>query len=220
LKEPTVAAWLPGRSGPTVGAFEPGKALSLVLPAPAGASGTATIGGRGIEGRGGRIRIVAEAQDRGALAPAFSREVVADLDGRFRLPELAAGRYIVQAVRDEIWLSKSIPLVVEPGKEAGPVEVDIPEPGATVALKAVDGRDHPVPGLSLSIVRPDGPLAASLPMTYRLDDRGAVTLRGLETGRQTLLINGDPKPNGFIVDPARPSASRQVVRMEVPRPGP
>ncbi|WP_165066184.1 carboxypeptidase-like regulatory domain-containing protein [Paludisphaera rhizosphaerae] len=220
LNEPTIAAWLPGLSGPVVGTCQSGKPLVLVLPSASGASGIATIGGRGVEGRGGRIRIIAEAQDRGSLADAFSREVVAEPDGRFRLPELGPGKYLVQAVRDEIWLSKAIPLVVESGKEAGPVEVDIPEPGATVALEVVDGRDHPVPGLSLSIVRPEGPLAPSLPISFRVDERGTVTLRGLETGRQTLLIDGGPKPNGFIVDPARPSVSRQLIRLEVPRPGP
>ena len=141
-------------------------------------------------------------------------------DGRFRLPELGAGSYVVQAVRDEIWLSKPIPLVVDPGREAGPVEVDIPEPGATISLGVVDGRDHPVPHISFTRVRPAGPLGPSLPMSFRADDRGEATIRGLEAGRQTLLIDGDPTPHAFIVDQARPSISRQVVRLEVSRPGP
>lgn len=220
LNQPTIAAWLPGVTGPVLGQYQPGKPLVLVLPSPAGAAGIATIGGRRIDGRGGRIRILAEAQDRGSLADAFSREVVAEPDGRFRLPELGAGRYLVQAVRDEIWLSRTVPLVVEPGKETVPVEIDIPEPGTTVALEVVDGRDHPVPGLSLSIVRPEGPLAPSLPISFRVDEGGTAMLRGLATGRQTLIIGGDPKPNGFIVAPARPSLLQQHIRLEVPRPGP
>jgi Carboxypeptidase regulatory-like domain len=203
LKEPTVAAWMPGLSGPVVATVEPGKPLRLVLPAPAGVSGRVTLGGREIGGRDARVWVVVAAEGRGALAGPFGREVTADPDGRFRLPGLAPGRYRVQAARDEIWLSRSVPLVIEPGKDAAPIDLDIPEPGAPVAVDLVDRRGRPIPGLSFAIRRPEGPLAAALPMAYRTDERGSVIVRGLEGGPQSLVADGDPEPHAFTVPPAR-----------------
>jgi hypothetical protein len=220
LKEPTIVAWMPGLAGPVVAAVEPGRPLRLVLPAPAGASGRVTLGGRGIEGRDARIRVVVVAEGRRALAATFGREVTADPDGRFRLPGLAPGRYRVQAARDEIWLSRSVPLVIEPGKDAAPIDLDIPEPGAPVALDLVDGRGRPIPGLSFAIRRPEGPLAAELPMAYTTDERGSAIVRGLESGPQSLVADGDPEPHAFAVPPARPGATPDGVRVEVARPAP
>ncbi len=220
LKEPTIVAWMPGLAGPAVAAVEPGKPLRLVLPAPAGASGRVTLGSRGIQGRNARVRVVVAAEGRGVLAVAFGREVTADPDGRFRLPGLAPGRYRVQAARDDIWLSQSVPLVIEPGKDAAPIDLDIPEPGAPVALDLVDGRGRPIPGLSFAIRRPEGPLAAELPMAYTTDGRGSAIVRGLEAGPQSLVADGDPEPHAFAVPPARPGATPQDVRVEIARPIP
>jgi hypothetical protein len=82
LKEPTVAAWMPGLSGPVVATVEPGKPLRLVLPAPAGVSGRVTLGGREIGGRDARVRAVVAAEARGALAAPFGREVIGDMPPR------------------------------------------------------------------------------------------------------------------------------------------
>jgi protocatechuate 3,4-dioxygenase beta subunit len=220
VKEPTVAAWMPGLAGPVVAVVEPAKPLRLVLPAPAGASGRVTLGGRGIEGRNARVRVVAAAERRGALAEAFSRTATADPDGRFRFPGLAPGRYAVQAARDDIWLSKSVPVVVEPAKDAAPIDLDIPEPGATVVVDLFDGRDRPVPGRSFTIRRPEGPLAAALPMTYRTDERGSAIVRGLEAGAQSLIADGDPRPHAFTVPLARPGTSPRHIPVKIAQPVP
>jgi hypothetical protein len=220
VKETTIAAWMPGLAGPVVARVEPDTPLRLVLPAPAGASGRVTLGGRGIEGRNARVRVVAAAEARGPLAVAFEREATAEPDGRFRFPGLAPGRYVVQAACDDIWLSRSVPVVVEPGKDAAPIDLDIPEPGAPMALELVDERHRPIPGLSFAIRRPAGPLALAMPMTYRTDERGSTILRGLEAGPQSFVAEDDPKPHAFAVPPARPGASPQSIRVEVARPAP
>jgi protocatechuate 3,4-dioxygenase beta subunit len=220
VKEPTIAAWIPGLTGPVVAVVEPDRPLRLILPEPAGASGRVALDGRGIAGRNARVRVVAAAEARGALAVAFSREATADPDGRFRFPGLAPGRYIVQAARDAIWLSKSVPLVVEPGKDAAPIDLDIPEPGASVALDLFDQRDRPIPGLSFTIRRPEGPLAAALPVTYRTDDRGSAIVRGLEAGAQSLVADGDPRPHAFTVPLPRTEASPRHIPLKIAQPAP
>ena len=220
MKGPTIAAWMPGLAGPVVAGVEPDKPLRLVLPAPAVASGRVTFGGRRIEGRNARVRVVAAAEGRGALAVAFGRKATSDPDGRFHVPGLAPGRYVVQASRDDIWLSKSVPIVVEPGKDTAPIDLNIPEPGATVALDLVDERNRPIPGLSFAIRRPEGPLAAALPMAYRTDERGSAIVRGLEAGSQSIVAEGDPKPHAFAVPPSRPGAPPQGIRVAVALPAP
>ncbi len=200
VKGPTIAL-MPGLAGPVVAGVEPDKPLRLVLSAPAGGSGRVTLGGRGIEGRNVRVPVVAAAEGRGALAVAIGREATADPDRRFRFPGQCPGRYAVQASRDAIWLSKSVPLVFDPGKDAAPIDLDIREPGVPVDLDLVDQSGRPIPGLSFSIRRPEGPLASALPMTYRTVDRGSAIVRGLEAGPQSLVADGDPTPHTFAVPP-------------------
>jgi hypothetical protein len=89
-----------------------------------------------------------------------------------------------------------------------------------VTLELVDERARPVPGRSFVIRRPEGPLAAALPMAYQTDERGAAIVRGLEAGPQSLVADGDPKPHAFAVPPARPGASSPVIAIKVARPAP
>ena len=218
VKEPTIAAWMPGLAGPVVATVVPEKPFRLVLPAPAGVPGRVTLGGHGVEGRNARVRVVAVPEKPGVLAVAFGREATADPDGRFRFSGLAPGRYLVQAARDSLWLSKAVPVLIEPGKDADPIDLDIPEPGGPVVLDLVDGQDRPIPDLSFAIRRPEGPLARALPMTHRTDGRGSALVRGLEAGSHSLVADGDSEPHGFAVPPARLGGTPQAIRIQVARP--
>lgn len=219
VKEPTVIAWLPGVAGPAVGTAKAGEPLRMALPAPAGASGRVTIGGKPAAGREALIRVALASEGRGAVDVATGRTTTADPDGRFRFAGLAPGRYVVQAARDEVWTSRAVPLVVEPGKEAAAIEVDVPEPGAEIALDLADRQGRPI-AAGFSIRPPAGPLADLAPIAGRTDDRGAAVVRGLAAGVFSLAVDGDPRPHPLDVPTARPGAGPMGVRVEVSRPGP
>lgn len=219
VKEPTVLAWIPGLVGPAVATAKVGEPLRLVLPEPAGASGRVTIGGQPVAGREALIRVVAASEGRGAVDVAMGRETIADPDGRFRFAGLAPGRYVVQAARDEVWISKAVPLVVEPGKEAAAIKVDVPEPGAEIALELADRQGRPI-AAGFSVRPPAGPLADLAPIAGRTDERGEAAIRGLAAGVFALAVDGDPEPHALDVPTARPGAGPLGVRVEVSRPGP
>lgn len=217
--EPTVIAWAPGVAGPVVATRKVGEPLRLVLPVAAGVSGRVTIGGEAATGRDARIRVVLASEGRGAVEVAMRRETAADPDGRFRFGGLAPGRYLVQAARDDLWVSKPLTLVVEPGKEAAPIDVDLPEPGPPIALQLADRQGNPVTA-SFSIRKPAGPLGDLAPIAGRTDDRGEAIIRGLAAGVAMLMVDGDPAPRPLDVPVARPNVGPLPVRIEVVRPGP
>ena len=147
------------------------------------------------------------------LDATLSRGASVQSNGRFDLQGLTPGRYRVQAARDGIWLSKSLELRVEQGKATPDLALDIPEPGVTVVVEDLDGQHLPVSGRTLTLDRPDGPLASLWPSAFRTDGSGKLTLRGLEAGFQSLRIEGELDPRPFQVPEVRGDATRaEVVR--------
>jgi hypothetical protein len=218
-KEPTILAWALGGAGAAVATFKPGEPLRLTLPAPAGASGRVTVAGAAVAGRDAHIRVVLAAEGKGAVEAAMRRETTADAEGRFRFAGLVPGRYLVQAVRDELWASKAVPLVVESGEDSPPIDVDVPGPGATITLE-LGGRQGMPAVVAFSIKPPAGPIVDLAPIEGRADEQGMAIVRGLPAGLLRLDVEGDEQPHALDVPPARAGAGPLGVRVEVSRRGP
>lgn len=212
--KPSAVVWLPGRSGATVVEVEPGQPFRAVLPAPLEVRGSVTLAGRPSAGADARLRVFAAHQGRGDLDAALSLETTADAQGQFALRGVTPGRYQVQAARDGIWLSPSVIVDVNAANPPGALTLDIPEPGAPIALEVVDREGRPVPGRSLTLARPEGPLAELWPSTLRTDTAGRLTLWGLEAGTHSLRIDGETNPRK-IEAPAAGGVARapRVVRL-------
>ena len=221
VERPTVLVWIPGRTGAAILAVEPGQSSRVTLPAPCAAEGRITLGGRPVGGRNARIRVVAAYTGRGVLDGALSVTTTAQADGRFALRGLTPGRYVVQASRDGIWLSRGLELIIEPDKDPAPLALDVPEPGAPMTLQVVDREGRPVADQPIGLIRPEGPLASLWPASLRTDPGGILTLRGLESGRHVLLI-GVEKERHEIVVPAADGAEAlpAAERIVVPRAAP
>ncbi len=204
VERPTAVVRIPGRTGAAIVEIEPGRPARVTLPAPRNAEGRVTLGGRPVDGRNARIRVVAAHEGRGLLDAALSLEATAQADGRFDLRGLTPSRYAVQAARDGIWLSRTIELTIGADKDPPPLDLDVPEPGAPVTLQIVDSAGHPVADQAIGLVRPEGPLASLWPASLRTDPTGTLSLRGLESGRHTLLIgDGKERRRGRSEVPAR-----------------
>ena len=214
----TVAAWGPGVAGPAAATVKPGEPLRLTLPASTALSGRVTLGGEPAAGRDARIRVVLAPEGDSAVDLAMRRETTADAEGRFRFGGIAPGRHVVQAARDEIWTSRPVALTVEAGKDAT-VELDIPAPGATIALELVDRQGAPI-AARFSVKDRGGPLAGLATIAGRTDARGAAVVGGLAAGVFELIVADDPEPPPLDVPPASPGAGPLGVRVQVSRRGP
>jgi hypothetical protein len=221
VERPTVVVWIPGRTGAAILEVEPGESSRVTLPAPRAAEGRLTLGGRPVDGRNARIRVIAAYTGRGVLDGALSVATTAQADGRFALRGLTPGRYVVQASRDGIWLSHGLELIIDPDKDPAPLALDVPEPGAPVTLQVVDREGRPVADQPIGLIRPEGPLASLWPASLLTDSGGILTLRGLESGRHTLLV-GVEKERHEIVVPAADGAKTlpAAERIVVPRAAP
>jgi protocatechuate 3,4-dioxygenase beta subunit len=213
VEKPRAVIWLPGMCGAVVVDVEASRPVRAVLPDPLAASGRVTLGGKAIDGRNARVRVLAAHQGQGVLNSALSLSTSARSDGRFNLRGLTPGRYRVQAVRDEIWLSKSVEIQVEKGKAVPDLALDIAEPGATVVVEVVDRQGGPIAGRPLKLARPAGPLASLWPAGFRTDQAGKLTLRGLEAGTHLLQIEGESEQRPLHV----PEIRDDVARVEVVR---
>jgi hypothetical protein len=216
VDQPTVVAWIPGRTGRAIVRIEPGRPVSVTLPAPRSAQGRVTLGRRPVDARNARIHVVAAHRGRGLLDDMLSLDVTAQADGRFELRGLTPGRYDVQAARDGIWLSQTIELTVADDRDPPPIALDIPEPGRAVELQVVDREDRPLAERPIGLVRPQGPLASLWPAILHTGTDGVLTLRGLEAGRHTVLIGDEKRRHEIAVPaadeaPARPVVERIVV---------
>jgi len=214
VEKPKAVVWLPGLCGAAIVEVEPDQPVRAVLPGPLAAAGRVTLDGKPALGRNARVRVVAAHQGRGPLDAALSLEASAQSDGRFELRGLTPGRYQVQAARDGIWLSQGVNLRVEEGKATPDIALDIPEPGATVVVEVVDRQGRPVAGRTITLARPDGPLASLWPTAFRTDGGGKLILRGLEAGNHSLRIEGEPDRRRFQVPEVRGDGPRvEVVRL-------
>jgi hypothetical protein len=221
VDRPTIVVRIPGRTGAAVVAVEPGRPVRATLPAPCDVEGRVTLGGRPVAGRNAQIRVVAAHRGRGVLDRALGVETTAQADGRFTLRGLTPGRYVVQATRDEIWLSPSVELTIgDDQAPPAPPALDIPEPGRPLTLQVVDPEGRPAADRPIGLVRTDGPLASLWPVSLRAGPDGTLTVRGLEAGRHTILV-GDGKERREIAVPAADDAEAGPVveRIVVPRDG-
>jgi hypothetical protein len=221
VDQPTLAVSLPGRHGATIVPLEQAQARRVILPPAIEAEGTVTIAGRAPTDDGSIVRVVAAYQGRGVLDPALGLATTANLDGRFRFSGLTPGRYLAQAARDNLWVSKPVAFQVEPDKPLAPLALDIPAPGESVVLEIVDRAGRPVVGESFALNRPEGPFAPIWPATLRADPAGRLNLRGLGAGPHSLSIPGTTESAAFWVNeaPGRPG-SPTVWRVILQRPGP
>jgi hypothetical protein len=193
--EPVLMCGLPGTCGmivmPESERAKSGE-LRIVLPPPLSATGRVTIGGRPAQPREHQFVVNARYQGVGKLAPAMSREVATDADGSFRLNALTPGTYLVQASLDNIWLSASIRLKVDASApNIPPLTLDIPAPGPGLNIKVVDKAGKPVADARATVSRPEGPINDGVwPKDFRTDGAGVLHIRPLESGRQTIRVQG------------------------------
>jgi hypothetical protein len=167
-------------------------------------SGVVTIGGRPVDGRPGRIRVVASREGVGVLNLAMGVETTASADGRFELRGLSPGSHLVQAIRDDLWASPAVELIATEEAPLPELTLDIPEPGAPVAL-TLDGPDGlPAADRPIRVLRPDGPLSGSWPEGLRTDLEGSIILRGLEAGTHQVAVEGEADPVSIDVPPIVP----------------
>lgn len=198
---PTMVVSLPGVTGAAVIPLDlkaPGP-IRVVLPPPLRATGRVTLAGKGVDGEDAILRVVAGHRGRAGLDKVLSVEGLVEAGGRFTLEGLTPGNYRVQAARDGIWLSRSIPLTVEPGKPIPELTLDIPAPGADVTLALADDRGQPLVRKGLKLERPDGPLASLWPERLETDLRGVLTIPALEVGTHAIRIDGEDAPRTFDV---------------------
>ena len=186
----------------------------MTLPRPLSVTGRVTLGGGPFEGRNARVRVVAASRGRGAFDGVLGAEASVEADGRFTLHGLTPGRYLLQAARDDIWLSRAAELAVSRDVPSPEPVLDIAEPGETVAVTVVDERGGPWPTSRCIPLRPEGPLAGLWPAAFRTDASGTVVFRGLEEGTHRLLIDGRPVRQELRVGKAvRPAAPPVPVRV-------
>lgn len=203
---PTLVAWMPGLTGATLLPYIKGQNVRVILPPPSHITGHVTIGGRPAAGHPGTIRVLAAYQGRGRLNALLSRDVTAQPNGTFTLDGLTPGTYRVQAARDGIWLSPTLPLTVSDAQATvgnsppplSPLTLDIAPPGAPVVLHLAGA-----PGQTVRLDRPPGPLTDELwPVTVATDGAGDLRLEGLEAGRHTVRPTSGGPPIAFDIRPA------------------
>jgi len=198
---PTVVAFLPGACGAVVTtvAAQTHDPLHLVLPRPISVDGRVTVGRRSPDGRPGTIRVLAAYQGQGFLGPYLSLETTADATGSFELGGLTEGEYLVQAVLDDLWLSKPVALHVA-GERSKLITLDIPKPGAPVRLQLRDPLGKAAVATTITLDR-QGPLATLWPLEWTSDGAGTISIPTLEAGRHTIHVSGVAKPLRFNVPP-------------------
>lgn len=189
----TVIAFLPGACGAVVETLpaSSGTPLHLVLPPPNKVTGNVTVGGKQIGQRHGVIHVIAEWQGKSFLQPYLSLDTTADTEGNFVLGGLTVGEYIVQASLDNLWLSQPMAIHVSANPNKS-VQLNIPLPGAALHIQLLDSNDKPVSGGNLVVER-SGPMARLWPAKWTSDANGIIVVPTLETGLQTIRVDGEGK---------------------------
>lgn len=184
---PVAVAWLPGASGAVVVPVTDTLPARFVLPPPLSVSGRVTVGGGPVTGLPSSFRILAAYQGCGKLNPLLSVDATAQADGTFTLAGLTPGTYRVQAARDGLWLSETLTLTVTASGALPPLNLDIAPPGVPVLLHLTGKFGDALPGRTVTLDRPAGPLTELLwPPSATADPRGDLRLDGLEAGLHTL----------------------------------
>ncbi|BDI33627.1 hypothetical protein CCAX7_56780 [Capsulimonas corticalis] len=192
--EPVIITWLPGTSGATITPFTPGENKRLTLRAPIAVHGRVTVGGQSVDALPSAFRVLAVAQGRGQLNSLMSFDITTQADGSFDLKGLTPGTYIIQAARDNIWLSETQTLTVG-DTPLSDLVFNIAPPGAPAILHVTDKHGKPLAGKSIHVARPAGPLTDLLwPNAFPVDSAGDVRLEGLEAGPHQIGLP-DAKPN-------------------------
>ncbi len=194
-KEPVLICCLPGVCGMKVlpeSELAKSNELRIVLPPPLNVTGRVMIGGKPAKPREHQFIVVADYDGLGKLAPSMSKKVVPAADGSFRLNALTPGNYRVQAALDNIWLSPCVTLKVDAkAPDMRPLTLDISPPGPGLTIKVVNREHRPMVDVRATVARPDGPLTKALwPKDFRTDGAGVLQIPPLETGRQTIRVQG------------------------------
>ena len=219
MTKPTLVVSLPGQYGPTIVPVEGGK-TRVVLADSSGVEGRLVFGGRATDGGSG-VQVVAAHQGQGVLNGFLSHQLSAGLDGRFRFNGLTPGRYLVQAARDGIWLSKSVELRLEANRAPPSIVLEIPAPGEPVALEFVDPQGKPFADRAVTVIRPEGPFAATWPPILRTDAAGRIIFRSLEAGSHTAIVEDARDRATFTVREASiDNASKTTKKTTLRRAGP
>ena len=220
VTKPTLVVSLPGQYGPTVVPIEEGKTSRIVLADSAGVEGRVVVGGRANDGGSG-VQVFAAHQGRGPLDGVLSHLLSPGLDGHFRFNGLTPGRYLVQAARDGIWLSKSVELRLEANQAPPSIVLEIPAPGEPVALEFVDPEGKPFADRAVTVIRPEGPFAAIWPPNLRTDAAGRIIFRSLEAGSHTAIVEDASDRATFTVREASvENASKPPKKTTLRRVGP
>ena len=198
VKKPTLVVSLPGQYGPTIVPVEEGNTSRVVLADSVGVEGRVVLGGRATDGGSG-VQVLAAHQGRGVLDGVLSHQLSPGLDGRFRFNGLTPGRYLVQAARDGIWLSKSVELRLEANQAPPSIVLEIPAPGEPVALEFVGPQGKPFAERAVTVIRPEGPFAATWPPILRTDAAGGIIFRSLEAGSHTAIVEDARDRATFMV---------------------
>jgi hypothetical protein len=221
--EPRTAVFiarLPGSRGASILSIEADarhKPLTFILPPPMAARGKLTVAGKLPPSNAVKCEVLAAHHDKSRLNDLLSVRATVQPDGSFELAGLTPGRHLVQAALDGIWLSNSIELIVDPQQPTPPLQFDIRAPGhpSSICLQNADGVI--VPGATLTVDRPTGPMTT--PYILTADGAGIVHIPALEAGRQTYRTSLDKHVRTLVVPALHESfkpAELQVIRAQVP----
>jgi uncharacterized GH25 family protein len=220
VTKPTLVVSLPGQYGPTIVPVEEGKTSRVVLTDSPEVEGRVVLGGRAADGVVG-VLVLAAHQGRGVLDGVLSHQLSPGPDGRFRFNGLTPGRYLVQAIRDGIWVSNSVELRLEANQAPPPIVLEIPSPGEPTELEFVDSHGTPFADRAVTLIRPEGPFAATWPPNLRTDAAGRIIFPGLEAGPHTATVEGASDGATFTVRGAsNDKSSKQTKWITLRRVGP
>jgi hypothetical protein len=160
-------------------------------PGPRDLCGTITVGGGQVSKLTSAFTVRAEYLGSSQESDAASVEVSAQADGTFVIDGLRPGRYMVQASRDSVWLSKSQTMDFSGFRSISPITLDIPPPGAPTLITIVGKKGEPICETSVAFDAPNGPLTDRLwPTTFRTDGVGEIEFDGFSEGNHTITIAG------------------------------
>jgi len=221
---PVLVAHIPGSCGGTFVPVSDGQAsgFQIKLPPVWSLRGRITVDGQGPEQFGDSVRVLARYRGHGKLTDIFSIDRTASADGTFLLAGLTPGAYDVQATLDGIWLSESVrldvPATASKREFLADIVLPIAMPGTTAHVQITDADGSPLPGQSIRVNFPPGPLTEEVHREPLKTDRlGIVRIDGCTVGRQTLSVDGYSDVLHFEVPPHdQPDDTPQVVSVQFP----